>query len=148
MFFFFFPNDLPRFGPELTRFQHALRYVRDVHPQMSVSALATFVTLAHRQTEIWTNGLSLSDVAADLGVPYNSFVRTTELLGEGGNKIKGLGLIEKGMDPKNRKARRVIITPAGRKMLEHIENALKPLTDEDDAAIGEIAGSKNASDSK
>jgi hypothetical protein len=104
---------------------------------LSVSALAAFVALARLQKENWEKGLSLADVAAD--VPYNSFVRTTELLGDGGKTIKGLGLIEKGMDPKDRKTRRVIITQAGKELLEHIVEALTPLTDEEDAAISEFA---------
>ena len=137
--FFLFQKEHPSFGPELTRFQHALRCIQEIHPQMSVSALAAFVTLARRQEDIWEKALSLADVAAELGMPYNSFIRTTELLGEGGKKVKGLGLIEKGMDPKDRKSRRVIITAAGRHVLEDIVDALTPLTDEQDAAISEFA---------
>lgn len=147
MFYLFLkPNDLPRFGVELAHFEQALHCARQVHPQMSVTALLTLVTIGHFQVEIWSDSLSLLDLAKRIGIPYNSFIRNTDLLGEGSKTIKGLGLIQKRGEVSNKKERRVVLTEAGVQLLRDIENALKPLTDEDDVVLKKLSDQDSRSE--
>lgn len=113
MFFFFFPNYLFAADPLLEGVQRALAMTRKKHPQMTVGALEALIHIARSQPRIVENHQSLKDIASEMGLPYPTLVRHTDMLGEGIGGKSGLQMLEKVAAEGSRKEKRVELTKAG-----------------------------------
>lgn len=127
MFFLFIdPKTMPIFSPELVRLEAILDRVRNTHPQMTVTCLFNFMYIARRIPKFWLNDKSLKEIAKEMNTPYTTATRNIDLLGEGSGQVGvGLKLIEKGYNPKNKKALKIRMLPKGRKLVRDIEKILK-----------------------
>lgn len=127
MFFFLQDLDtLPMFGPELKKFERALEVLRKLDPRMTVGALAAFVFIARRLAPLASGSENLRDIAKEMKIPYPTLLRHTDLLAEGiQEKIKGMGLLEKGPHPHDKRTRQVRITKQGLETLRKIEEAIR-----------------------
>lgn len=131
MFFFFFdPADAPVFGTGLQRFEAALNVLREADPKMTVSGAASLVHIARRLPALYGRSASLGQIADRMGMRYNSFMRTVDVLAEGGAKTRGLNLLESGSFPDDRRTRRVRLTPAGLRLLQTIDGIVEDGVDE------------------
>ncbi|MFC3692261.1 MULTISPECIES: hypothetical protein [Methylopilaceae] len=104
--------------------ERALAESRSRFPQLTVGALETLIYISRRQKQIDAGSLTLPKIARDLGVPYSTLARHTDLLGAGVGGREGLGLLKK----KGGQGRvySIEITPAGMHFLSQIYVALRP----------------------
>lgn len=122
MFFLFLdPKDAPPFGKGLERFEIALDLVRQVDPIMPIGAAASLVHIARRLPAIYGGEVGLGDVARGMGLNYATFMRNADLLSEGGANVRQLNLLEKGLNPKNKKGRQFRLTEKGLALLSEID---------------------------
>lgn len=125
MFFLFLdPKDAPPFGKGLERFETALDLLREVDPIMPIGAAASLVHIARRLPQIYGGEVGLGDVARDMGLNYATFMRNADLLAEGGANTRQLNLLEKGLNPKNKRGRQFRLTEKGLTLLRNIDDAL------------------------
>lgn len=126
MFFFFLdPKTMPVFGPEMEKFERVLDVAREVDPRMAVGTLAAFVYIARRLAPMAEGSENLRKIAKEMDIPYPSFLRHTDVLAEGISKMEGLGMLEKGPHPDDRRARQVRLTEKGLETLRKIECILQ-----------------------
>lgn len=108
------PDLLLEIPAELYRLENALARVRDLYPNMTVGALATFLALAREQERNWDARRSLKPVAEEMNVNYPTLTSSG-----------GLGLIEKRVDEDSSlKERRVALTERGLSLLQEIQRIL------------------------
>ena len=120
------PKNLPIFSPELAKLEAILDRARNAHPQMSITSFYNFVYIARRMPEFWLKDKSLKEIAKEMNIPYTTATRNIDVLGEGaGADGEGLKLIEKGYDPKNKKAMKFRMLPKGVKLLRDIERIIE-----------------------
>lgn len=142
MFFFFLGLTPQRtFDPVLERLESVLALTRETYPKMSVSALHTLIYLARReQRALSAEGWPLTEIAKEIGLPYASLGRNLDLLGEGVGEAKGLGLLERGIDPKNSKERRIMLTDKGVELINSFVEILKDEAADKKGSKGRRAG--------
>jgi DNA-binding MarR family transcriptional regulator len=122
MFFFFIdPDEVPIFGPELARLEAALDQLRAVDPGMSIGTATALIKIGRRLPALALGSETLKGIGMEMGIPYSSFLRHTDLLAEGAEGTKSLGLIEKGVHPQDRRARQVRLTADGEALLRRLD---------------------------
>ena len=125
MFFLFLdPNDAPAFSDGLERFESALDLIRQVDPIMPIGAAAALVHIARRLPGLYGGAISLGDVAREMDLNYATFMRNADLLSEGGANVRQLNLLEKGMNPNNKRARQFRLSDKGLGLLQQIDEVI------------------------
>lgn len=126
MFFFFQdPETLPIFGPELQKLEMTLDVLRELDPRMTIGALTAFIYVARRLSSLASGQENLRHIAEEMNIPYPTLLRHTDFLAEGiPNKPEGLGLLEKGPHPHDKRSRQVRLTDKGIEALRKIEKTL------------------------
>lgn len=127
MFFLFMnPDEVPTFGPGLKRLTEAMDTLRAVDPGMPVSTASCLLHLGLELQSLAQGETTLRDVANATGMPYSTFLRSTDRLAEGASGVRGLGLIEKGISRSDRRARQLRLTVEGQALLDRLEAILRP----------------------
>ena len=122
MFFFFMdPQDAPVFGHGLKAFEHGLDLLREVDSKMTVSAAASFVHIARRMPAMYGGSVTMADIAKDMNMNYASFMRSADVMAEGGANTRGLNLLEPGLFPDNKRAKQFRLTESGLQLLQKID---------------------------
>lgn len=90
--------------------------------QLAASGLtdATWAPLMHLHRA--GEGLLQKDLAARIGLDVSSLVRLLDIL-------EAQDLVERHTDPIDRRAKRLLLTPAGHARVEHIRDRVEPLED-------------------
>ena len=123
MFFFWLdPNEVPTFGTGLDKLEQALDMLREVDPGISIGTAAALIKIGRRLPSLALGSETLKGIGAEMGIPYSSFLRHTDLLAEGAEGTKSLGLIEKGVHPEDRRARQVRLTAEGEALLRKLDD--------------------------
>ncbi|WP_431017239.1 hypothetical protein [Bradyrhizobium pachyrhizi] len=117
MFFIFLKSDGVRSYPELKPLERALEAFCAIDPSMPVSMAATLLRVARYGQELASGETNLRAVAK---LPYSTFLRQIDCLGDGGRRVKGLKLLEKGFNSADRRARAVRLAAAGVQLLEEL----------------------------
>ena len=117
--FFFFLD--PVADEQRTRaVRNALVCARDLVPDLSVSALTTFM-------EVFLNApgepLSAKDLAAKVGIPYATFMRHIETLSEGSRRTAGYQLLTKSYDARSRR-HEIKVTNKGQNLVRQVSLAV------------------------
>lgn len=122
MFFFFInPDEVPIFEEGLGKVEEALDLLREIDPGMSIGTAAALIKIGRRLPALAMGQETLKGIGAEMGIPYSSFLRHTDLLAEGAEGTKSLGLIEKGVHPQDRRARQVQLTAEGEALLRKLD---------------------------
>jgi DNA-binding MarR family transcriptional regulator len=122
MFFFFLdPHDAPVFSHGLKAFEHGLDLLREVDSKMTVGAAASFVHIARRLPSLYGGSVSMADVAKEMSINYATFMRSADVMSEGGANTRSLNLLEAGMFPGNKRAKQFRLTPSGLELLRNID---------------------------
>jgi len=112
------------------RLKRALIRMRAHHPDMTLTQAIMFLSIASM------GDMRQSDVHSSLDIPDSTSSRNIAILGDiGGRTVPALNLIEIGVDPFDRRARVVRISPTGSKLLAQIS---KELGDDDTTAREQI----------
>lgn len=126
MFFFFLGAREPFDSPELERFSHALDIVQRRYPALTIGQLSTLLRIGMTPAEPG-QCVSVSDVVArSPGQKYPTVARQIDQLGEGSEKSLGLKLVEKDVDPEDRRNRYVAISEQGKNLLYELDLILAP----------------------
>lgn len=126
MFFFFLGAREPFESPELERLAHALDIVQRRCPALTIGQLSTLLTVGLVPEE-QGQFISVSDITdRSPGKKYPTIARQLDLLGEGTAKSPGLKLIEKTVDPEDRRNRFVAISEGGKNLLYELDLILAP----------------------
>lgn len=122
MFFFFLdPKEMPVFGRGLEKLEQSLDCLREVDPGMPIGGAAALIHLARRLPTLASGSINLRDVASEMQLAYPTFLRHTDILSEGATGTRQLKLIEKGVHPKDKRARQVRLTNDGLILLEKLD---------------------------
>jgi DNA-binding MarR family transcriptional regulator len=131
----------------LKRLEQALDSFCVIDASMPVSMAATLLRIARSGEELASGETNLRAMAAAAALPYSTFLRQIDWLGDGAPRVKGLRLLEKGFNAADRRARAVRLTPAGMRLLDELRG-LFVVTDEDSEKIPEFSeipeGNKNS----
>lgn len=99
MFFFFL--DRLTSQEEIQALRSALAEARRVVPDLSVATLTTFLDLAARARD---EPVTTKDMTKACAIPYARLMRHVEVLSEGSRRSPGHGLLEKAINPVDRRA--------------------------------------------
>lgn len=138
MFFLFMKPDEVRSHFALKRLEQALDSFCDIDASMSVAMAATLLRVASSSDELASGETNLRAMAAAAALPYSTFLRQIDCLGDGAPRVKGLGLLEKGFNTADRRARAVRLTPAGVALLDQLRKIFAE-TDERGEKIPEFS---------
>ncbi|UYQ73494.1 hypothetical protein OF122_06995 [Pelagibacterium flavum] len=126
MFFFFLGAREPLDSPELERFGRALEVIQTRYPTMTLGMLSTLFAIGMAPKHEGAL-ISMSDLVEHLSEQkYSTVARQLELLGEGNDQKAGMGLIEKRVDPNDRRTRYVALSDGGRHLLYELDAILAP----------------------
>ncbi len=91
-------------GLKWNQINQLLRIVRDAKPDLTVSALQTFIFIVLRLAEDNENDVTVKEVSEGLGAPYATVARNCDVLCEGPKGRGGLGWLMKtpGKQPKTK----------------------------------------------
>ena len=127
MFFLFLGARESYESPELENFAHALQVVQLRYPEITIGQLLTFLTVGLAPTRVGED-VSVSDIVArSPGQGYPTVSRQIDQLGEGSSSRPGLGLINKAIDPADRRNRHVAISEQGKFLLQELDMILAPI---------------------
>ncbi|UIJ73469.1 hypothetical protein [Aurantimonas sp. HBX-1] len=124
--FFFQPDvKVPEFSKAMKGLEAALAIISDQKANLSVGNVRLFIYIANNAGRLHSDaGLSLTAIAKELEVPYATLVRQVDLLESGYGSYKGLNWIERGLDAKNPRVRRLRLTKQGLDVLSEIDKVL------------------------
>lgn len=126
MFFLFLGAREVFESPELERFAQALETIQRRYPAITLGQLTTLLKAGlapQKEGEF----VSVSDIVArSHGQPYPTIARQIDLLGSGTGKNPGLQLIDKAVDPNDRRGRYVAISARGKMLLQELDLILAP----------------------
>ncbi len=126
MFYFFLGAREPFDSPELERFAHAINIVQRRYPALTIGQLSSLLRVGMTPVEKGQN-VSVSDIVEHSGgQKYPTIARQLDLLGEGTQKNPGMGLIEKGVAPSDKRTRWVAISERGKDLLYELDLILSP----------------------
>lgn len=126
MFYFFLGARELFDSPELERFAHAINIVQRRYPSMTIGQLSSLLRVGMTPAEEGQN-VSVSDIAEQSGgQKYPTLARQLDLLGAGTEKNPGMGLIEKGVAPSDKRTRWVAISQRGKDLLYELDLILSP----------------------
>jgi DNA-binding MarR family transcriptional regulator len=126
MFFLFLGAREPFESPELERFAHALDIVQRRCPNLTIGQLSTLLRVG-MVPAAEGQFVSVSDIVEHSpGQKYPTIARQLDQLGNGTAKSPGLGLIEKDVDPEDRRNRWVGISERGKLLLYELDLILAP----------------------
>jgi len=125
MFFFFLGAQEAFDSPGLDRLAKALDHAQLRYPSLTISMLSMLLRIGMMPKKPGEY-ISVSDiVAGHPGQKYPTVARQIDLLA-GNDKSPGLGLIEKSVDPKDRRGRFVAISEGGKLLLSELDLILAP----------------------
>lgn len=128
MFFLFMKPDDLQYHSELDPLERALDKICAVDPSMPASMILTLLRVARHGHELAAGETNLREVAASTKLPYSTFLRQIDSLGDGAPRVRGLKLLEKGFNGADRRARAVRLTHAGKKLLQELSQIFtKPI---------------------
>jgi DNA-binding MarR family transcriptional regulator len=126
MFFFFLGAREPYDSPALERFAHALKIVQLRYPSMTLGQLSTLMNVGMAPHGAGQS-VSVSEIVAKSnGQKYPTVARQLDLLADGTDKAPGMKLIEKAVDPEDRRNRYVAVSEQGRNLLYELDLILAP----------------------
>lgn len=126
MFFFYFGAREPFDSPALEKFAQALETVQRRYSTLTLGQLSTLMRVGMTPSQVGQH-VSVSDIVArSPGQKYPSIARQLDLLGEGAGDSPGLNLIEKTIDPNDRRGRYVAISTKGKDLLYELDFILDP----------------------
>lgn len=126
MFFFFLGAAEGFDSPGLERFTEALETTQIQYPGMTLAMLTTLLAVARAPTKSG-DLVSVSDIAdRSARLKYPTIARQLELLGVGNANHPGLGLIDKQIDPLDRRLRYVALSGRGKALLYELDRTLNP----------------------
>lgn len=127
MFFFFLGARQVFESLELERFAHALDVVQRRCPGMSLGQLSTLLHIGMAPVREG-QCVSVSDIVATTpGQRYSTVARQIDLLGDGAaGSAPGMGLVEKQVDPGDRRTRYVAVSEKGKILLQELDLILSP----------------------
>lgn len=126
MFFLFLGAREPFDSPELEHFSHALDIVQRRYPALTIGQLSTLLRIGMTPAGLGQS-VSVSDVVArSPRQKYPTIARQIDQLGEGTEKSMGLKLVEKDVDPEDRRNRYIAISAQGKQLLYELDLILTP----------------------
>lgn len=126
MFFFFLGAREPLDSPELERFAHAIEVIQHRYPALTIGQLSTLLRVGMTPSAEGEH-ISVSDIVErSRDQKYPTVARQLDQLGDGTEKLPGLQLIEKGVDPVDRRNRWVAISERGKTLLYELDLILAP----------------------
>jgi DNA-binding MarR family transcriptional regulator len=124
-FFFLDPIDMPIFSREFANFEKGLDLLRRADPTMTVNTASTLIHIARALPMLAAGQITLREIAREMNIPYSSVIRAVEVLTDGGTtRQKALGLLEKGVHPKDRRARQFRLSEKGARLLGELDGVL------------------------
>jgi len=126
MFFLFLGAREVFESPELERFAHVLQTIQRRYPAITLGQLATLLKVG-LTPQLEGEYVSVSDIVArSHGQAYPTIARQIDLLGSGAGNSPGLQLIDKAVDPNDRRGRYVAISERGKMLLQELDLILAP----------------------
>ena len=126
MFFLFLGAREVFESPELERFAQALETLQRRYPAITLGQLTTLLKVGLAPQREGEN-VSVSDIVdRSHGQAYPTIARQIDLLGSGAGSNPGLQLIDKAVDPTDRRGRYVAISERGKMLLQELDLILAP----------------------
>lgn len=103
---------------KLTKLTEVLEDFRNIYPEMPVQTMLVLLLIAQK------DGIGVLRIGEALGIAQSSASRNVDVLGRGSVGKEGLGLVEAGENPVNRREKLVKLTRRGEKLIESLKAKL------------------------
>lgn len=103
-----------------------LKIVLEEKRTISVATLQTFLGIVISQQKIAAGeSVEQKALSAQLGVDYGAVARQLDLLSDGTGPAEGMGLVNRQLDPRNRKQRHNRLTDEGMDLARRINSLMQ-----------------------